>query len=67
MPNYFACGDGLLITLKESRYFFIYNSGKLQSYLAYGKPLVGSLDELGKRLLKILIQGIVLIPKTQLD
>ena len=63
MPNYFACGDGLLITLKRADIFSYTIPGKLQSYLACGKPLVGSLDGIGKKIIENSNSGIVLIPK----
>ena len=48
MPKYFACSDALLITLKKAETFSYTIPGKLQSYLACGKPIVGSLDGIGK-------------------
>jgi len=49
MPYYFACADGLLITLKKADIFSYTIPGKLQSYLACGKPIIGALDGIGKK------------------
>lgn len=47
MPKYFCCVDGLIVSLKKSDIFSITIPGKLQSYLACGKPIIGSLDGIG--------------------
>ena len=47
MSDYFACADALLITLKKADIFSYTIPGKLQSYLACGRPIVGSLDGIG--------------------
>ena len=47
MPKYFACADALLVSLKKSHIFSITIPGKLQSYLACGRPIIGSLDGVG--------------------
>lgn len=52
MPEYFACADALLITLKKADIFSYTIPGKLQSYLACGKPIVGSLDGIGNEIIK---------------
>ncbi len=51
MPKYFACVDALLVSLKKSEIFSITIPGKLQSYLACGKPIVGSLDGIGAEII----------------
>ncbi len=51
MPNFFACADALLITLKKADIFSYTIPGKLQSYLACGKPIIGSLDGIGNRII----------------
>jgi glycosyltransferase involved in cell wall biosynthesis len=51
MPNFFACSDALLITLKKADIFSYTIPGKLQSYLACGKPIIGSLDGIGSRII----------------
>jgi len=52
MPYYFACADALLITLKKADIFSYTIPGKLQSYLACGKPIVGALDGIGKKIIE---------------
>ena len=51
MPYYFSCADGLLITLKKADIFSYTIPGKLQSYLACGKPIIGALDGIGNKII----------------
>ena len=51
MPNYFSCADALLITLKRAEIFSYTIPGKLQSYLACGKPIIGALDGIGRKII----------------
>ena len=51
IPYYFACADSLLITLKKADIFSYTIPGKLQSYLACGKPIIGSLDGIGRKII----------------
>ena len=51
MPYYFTCADGLLITLKKADIFSFTIPGKLQSYLACGKPIIGALDGIGNNII----------------
>jgi glycosyltransferase involved in cell wall biosynthesis len=51
MPKYFACVDALLVSLKKSNIFSITIPGKLQSYLACGRPIIGSLDGVGAEII----------------
>ena len=51
MPDYFACADALLITLKKADIFSYTIPGKLQSYLGCGKPIIGALDGIGKQII----------------
>ena len=52
MPKYFACVDALLVSLKKSDIFSITIPGKLQSYLACGRPIIGSLDGVGAEIIQ---------------
>lgn len=52
MPDFFACGDALLVTLKQSEIFSLTIPSKLQSYLACGKPIIGALDGEGAKIIK---------------
>ncbi len=58
MPKYFCCVDGLIVSLKKSDIFSITIPGKLQSYLACGKPIIGSLDGVGADIINISQCGI---------
>jgi len=51
MSHYFTCADGLLITLKKADIFSYTIPGKLQSYLACGKPIIGALDGIGNKII----------------
>jgi len=44
MPSFYAGADALLVTLKKNDVFAMTIPGKVQSYLAAGKPLLGMLD-----------------------
>ena len=52
MPEYFAAANTLLITLKKAEIFSYTIPGKLQSYLACGKPIIGALDGIGKQIIE---------------
>lgn len=52
MSEYFACAEALLITLKKAEIFSYTIPGKLQSYLACGKPIIGALDGIGNKIIK---------------
>lgn len=51
MPYFFACADALLVSLKKSKIFSLTIPGKLQSYLACSKPIIGSLDGIGAKII----------------
>lgn len=57
MPKYFACVDGLIVSLKKSDIFSITIPSKLQSYLACGKPIIGSLDGIGAKIINESFSG----------
>ncbi|TCS35109.1 glycosyltransferase involved in cell wall biosynthesis [Paucimonas lemoignei] len=44
MPSFYASADALLVTLKKNEIFSMTIPGKVQSYLAAGKPILGMLD-----------------------
>lgn len=52
MPEFFAASDALLVSLKKSKIFSMTIPGKLQSYLACGRPIIGSLDGIGAKIIK---------------
>jgi len=51
MPEFFACADCMLVSLKKDYIFSLTIPSKLQSYLACGKPILGSLDGEGARII----------------
>ncbi|MCJ8208578.1 glycosyltransferase family 4 protein [Mucilaginibacter sp. RS28] len=59
MPNFFACADCLLVSLKSNYIFSLTIPSKVQSYLACGKPLIGALDGEGARIIKDANAGLV--------
>jgi glycosyltransferase involved in cell wall biosynthesis len=44
MPSFFECADALLVSLRADPIFAMTIPGKVQSYLAAGRPLLGMLD-----------------------
>lgn len=51
MPFFFSCADALLVSLKKDKIFAMTIPAKIQSYLACGKPIIGSLDGEGARII----------------
>lgn len=52
MPRYFALADALLVTLRKEPIFALTVPGKLQPYLACGRPVVAALDGEGARIVR---------------
>ena len=44
MPNFYGMADAMLITLKDNKALSYTLPGKVQSYLAAGKPIVGAIN-----------------------
>lgn len=59
MPSFFASADALLVSLKPDPIFSMTIPGKVQSYLASGKPLLGMLDGEGARVIRDASAGLV--------
>jgi glycosyltransferase involved in cell wall biosynthesis len=51
MPYYFSLADALLVTLKQEPIFALTIPSKIQSYLACGKPILGTLDGEGAKII----------------
>jgi len=51
MPGFFTQADVMLVTLKRDPAFALTVPGKIQSYMACGRPIVAALDGEGGRLL----------------
>lgn len=59
MPAFFAGADALLVTLRKERIWSMTIPGKVQSYLAAGKPLLAMLDGEGGRVIEEAGAGLV--------
>lgn len=59
MPSFFASADALLVSLKADPIFALTIPGKVQSYLASGRPLLGMLDGEGARVIEESGAGLV--------
>jgi glycosyltransferase involved in cell wall biosynthesis len=44
MPNFFCHADAMLVSLKDSKIFSLTVPAKVQSYLAFGKPILAMLN-----------------------
>lgn len=52
MPDFFACADALIVSLKKNPVFSLTIPAKLQSYFACGRPIIGSLDGEGAKIIE---------------
>jgi len=52
MSDFFSSADALLVSLKDTKIFSMTIPGKLQSYLACGKPIIGSLNGIGAKIIR---------------
>jgi len=59
MSDFFACADALLVSLKNTNIFSLTIPGKLQSYLACGRPIIGSLNGIGAKIIEESNSGFV--------
>ena len=59
MPSFFAGADALLVTLRREAIWSMTIPGKVQSYLAAGKPLLAMLDGEGGRVVEEAGAGLV--------
>jgi glycosyltransferase involved in cell wall biosynthesis len=59
MPDFYACADCLLVSLKREYIFSLTIPSKIQSYLACGKPILASLDGEGGRVVSEAKAGFV--------
>lgn len=51
MPNFFTHADVMLLTLKDEPIFSLTIPSKIQSYMAFGKPIIGMLNGIGSDLI----------------
>jgi glycosyltransferase involved in cell wall biosynthesis len=59
MPAFFAQADAMLVTLRRESIFALTIPGKVQSYLASGRPIIAALDGEGARIIQEAGAGIV--------
>ena len=52
MSDFFAASDALLVSLKDTKIFSMTIPGKMQSYLACGKPIIASLNGIGAEIIR---------------
>lgn len=52
MPRFFACADAMLVVLKKNPVSSLTIPGKIQSYLACGKPIIAALDGEARQLIE---------------
>ncbi|MDI9308965.1 MAG: glycosyltransferase family 4 protein [Limnohabitans sp.] len=67
MPNFFACADGLIVSLKKDKIFSLTIPSKVQSYMACEKPILASLDGEGARIVEISNSGFTSSAENALD
>ncbi len=53
MPDFYAKADAVLVTLRADRVLSLTLPGKVQSYMAVGKPIIGAIDGETAELIKI--------------
>lgn len=51
MPKYYAKADAMLITMKKDPVISLTLPGKIQSYMAAGKPIIGAIDGEAQRVI----------------
>lgn len=66
MPYFFACADALIVSLKKDKIFSLTIPSKIQSYLASGKPILGSLEGEGAKVIEESKAGFVSPPENAL-
>lgn len=67
MPSFFSQADALLVTLKRDPVFALTVPGKVQSYMACGKPILAALDGEGARLIQEAQAGLAVPSGNALD
>ncbi len=63
MPLYFSMADAMLVSLKSDPIFSLTIPGKIQSYLASGKPIIAALDGEGGSIVTESGAGLVCPPE----
>ena len=52
MPRYYAMADAMLVTMQKDPVLSLTLPGKVQSYMAAGKPIIGAIDGETKRVIE---------------
>lgn len=52
MPSFFSHADIMLLSLKEDEIFSLTIPSKIQSYMAFGKPIAGMLNGIGAKVIR---------------
>lgn len=53
MPNYYAMADAMLVTMEKDPIISLTLPGKIQSYMAAGKAILGSIDGEAKKVISV--------------
>lgn len=59
MPKYYAMADAMLITLQKDPVISLTLPGKVQSYMAAGKPIIGAVDGEAQKIVKEAVCGFI--------
>lgn len=51
MPKYYAMADAMIVTMQKDPIISLTLPGKIQSYMAAGKPIIGAIDGEAKRII----------------
>lgn len=57
MPRYYAMADAMLVTMKKDPVISLTLPGKVQSYMAAGKPIIGAIDGEARRVIDESMSG----------
>ena len=58
MPHFYSMADAMLITLKDNKSISQTLPGKIQSYMAAGKPIIGSINGETQRVIELSKSGL---------
>lgn len=65
MPEFFACADALIVSLKKDKIFSLTIPSKIQSYMACGKPILASLEGEGAKVIEESNSGLISPPDNE--
>lgn len=58
MPNFYSMADAMLITLKDNKTLSYTLPGKIQSYMAAGRPIIGAINGEARRVIEASKSGL---------